>query len=68
MASDRLLILQPHNWALRRDHGMMLYFSRKYKEAIQELSICVAFAPEEESAILEPFIEKLHLLVLIGIC
>ncbi|MBA0819095.1 hypothetical protein Gohar_019523, partial [Gossypium harknessii] len=23
MASERLLILQPHNWALRRDHGMM---------------------------------------------
>lgn len=28
MASERLLILQPHNWALRRDHGMMLYYSR----------------------------------------
>lgn len=28
MASERLLILQPHNWALRRDHGMMLYYNR----------------------------------------
>ncbi|XP_023746870.1 uncharacterized protein LOC111895016 isoform X1 [Lactuca sativa] len=62
MASERLLILQPHNWALRRDHGMMLYFSRDYGEAVQELSICMAFAPEEEAEILEPFVEKLHLL------
>ncbi|PSR91726.1 UPF0162 protein like [Actinidia chinensis var. chinensis] len=62
MASERLLILQPHNWALRRDHGMMLYYSREYKEAVRELSICMAFAPEEEAEVLEPFVEKLHLL------
>ncbi|KAK4748761.1 hypothetical protein SAY87_015347 [Trapa incisa] len=62
MASERLLILQPHNWALRRDLGMMLYFNREYVEAVQELSICMVFAPEEESEILEPFVEKLHLL------
>ncbi|KAK4374258.1 hypothetical protein RND71_004935 [Anisodus tanguticus] len=62
MAPERLLILQPHNWSLRRDHGMMLYYSREYEEAVKELSICVAFAPEEESEILEPFVEKLHLL------
>ncbi|XP_015085153.1 uncharacterized protein LOC107028562 isoform X1 [Solanum pennellii] len=62
MASERLLILQPHNWALRRDHGMMLYYSREYEEAVQELSICMAFAPEEEAEVLEPFVEKLHLL------
>ncbi|KAD6453797.1 hypothetical protein E3N88_08503 [Mikania micrantha] len=62
MASEKLLILQPHNWALRRDHGMMLYFTREYGEAVQELSICMAFAPEEEAEILEPFVEKLHLL------
>ncbi|KAK4771075.1 hypothetical protein SAY87_031607 [Trapa incisa] len=61
-ASERLLILQPHNWTLRRDHGMMLYFNREYREAVQELSICMAFAPEEEVALLEPFVEKLHLL------
>ncbi|THG23094.1 hypothetical protein TEA_013173 [Camellia sinensis var. sinensis] len=64
MASERWLILQPHNWALRRDHGMMLYYNREYKEAVQELSICMAFAPEEEAEVLEPFVEKLHLLVL----
>lgn len=62
MASERLLILQPHNWALRRDHGMMLYYNKDYGEAVQELSICMAFAPEEEAEILEPFVEKLHLL------
>ncbi|PSS01292.1 GPI-anchored protein like [Actinidia chinensis var. chinensis] len=62
MASERLLILQPHNWAWRRDHGMMLYYSREYEAAVQELSICMAFAPEEEAEILEPFVEKLHLL------
>ncbi|XP_012072633.1 uncharacterized protein LOC105634392 isoform X1 [Jatropha curcas] len=62
MASERLLILQPHNWALRRDHGMMLYYNREYGKAVQELSICMAFAPEEEAEILEPFVEKLHLL------
>ncbi|KAM3322574.1 putative protein isoform X1 [Capsicum chacoense] len=62
MASERLLILQPHNWALRRDHGMMLYYSREYEEAVQELSICMAFVPEEEAEVLEPFVEKLHLL------
>ncbi|KAJ8538451.1 hypothetical protein K7X08_027672 [Anisodus acutangulus] len=61
-ASQRLLILQPHNWALRRDHGMMLYYSREYEEAVQELSICMAFAPEEEAEVLEAFVEKLHLL------
>jgi len=62
MASERLLILQPHNWSLRRDHGMMLYYSREYGKAVQELSICMAFAPEEEAQVLEPFVEKLHLL------
>ncbi|KAI5593759.1 hypothetical protein POPTR_003G033300v4 [Populus trichocarpa] len=62
MASERLLILQPHNWALRRDHGMMLYYNRKYGQAVQELSICMAFAPEEEAKVLEAFVEKLHLL------
>ncbi|XP_052210136.1 uncharacterized protein LOC127813282 isoform X2 [Diospyros lotus] len=62
MASERLLILQPHNWALRRDHGLMLYYSRDYEAAVQELSICMAFAPEEEAGVLEPFVEKLHLL------
>ncbi|KAI3825314.1 hypothetical protein L1987_06796 [Smallanthus sonchifolius] len=64
MASEKLLILQPHNWALSRDHGMMLYFTREYGEAVQELSIYMAFAPEEEAEILEPFVEKLHLLTL----
>ncbi|KAI3713677.1 hypothetical protein L1987_72261 [Smallanthus sonchifolius] len=64
MASERLLILQPHNWALRRDHGMMLYYSRDFGKAVQELSICMAFAPEEEAEVLEPFVEKLHLLQL----
>ncbi|XAR69204.1 hypothetical protein NMG60_11000706 [Bertholletia excelsa] len=62
MASERLLILQPRNWALRRNHGMMLYYGREYKEAVQHLSICLAWAPEEEAAILIPFVEKLHLL------
>ncbi|MBA0672392.1 hypothetical protein Goklo_024748 [Gossypium klotzschianum] len=62
MASERLLILQPHNWALRRDHGMMLYYNREYGKAVQELSICMAFAPEEEAELLEPFVEKLHLM------
>ncbi|KAM7251815.1 hypothetical protein ACFE04_023698 [Oxalis oulophora] len=62
MASERLLTLQPHNWALRRDHGMMLYYSREYGKAVQELSICMAFAPEEEAQVLEPFVEKLHLM------
>ncbi|KAL8133540.1 hypothetical protein AgCh_008850 [Apium graveolens] len=60
MASQKLLILQPHNWALRRD-DMMLYFnSRDYEEAIQELSISMAFDPEEEAKVLEPFVEKFH--------
>ncbi|XP_012837394.1 PREDICTED: uncharacterized protein LOC105957953 isoform X1 [Erythranthe guttata] len=62
MASERLLILQPHSWALRRDYGMMLYYNREYEAAVQELSICMAFAPEEESEVLEPFVEKLHLM------
>ncbi|KAK9052887.1 hypothetical protein SSX86_029517 [Deinandra increscens subsp. villosa] len=61
MASERLLILQPHNWALRRDHGMMWYYSRDYGKAVQELSICMAFAPEEEAEVLELFVEKLQL-------
>ncbi|CAA7406443.1 unnamed protein product [Spirodela intermedia] len=62
MASERLLLLQPHDWTLRRDHGMLLYYSRRYGEAVRELSICMAFAPEEEVEVLEPFVERLHLL------
>lgn len=62
MASERFLILQPHDWAMRRDHGMMLYYNREYEAAVQELSICMAFAPEEEAGVLEPFVEKLHLM------
>ncbi|CAL8995429.1 unnamed protein product [Prunus brigantina] len=58
MASERLLILQPHNWASRRDHDMMLYYNRY----VMWTSICMAFAPEEEAEVLEPFLEKLHLL------
>lgn len=90
MASERLLILQPHNWSLRRGRGMLLYFNRcaftklsshivfsgrhkkrnlidddcyrRYVVTVQELSICMAFAPVEEAEVLEPFVEKLHLL------
>ncbi|XP_042032447.1 uncharacterized protein LOC121779188 [Salvia splendens] len=62
MASERLLILQPHNWCLRRDYGMLLYYKREYEAVVQELSICMAFAPEEEAEVLEPFVEKLHLM------
>ncbi|GFP79362.1 hypothetical protein PHJA_000079700 [Phtheirospermum japonicum] len=62
MASERLLILQPPNWTLRRDLGMMLYYNREYEAAVQELSICMAFAPEDEAEVLEPFVEKLHLM------
>ncbi|XP_023634416.1 uncharacterized protein LOC17878749 isoform X4 [Capsella rubella] len=65
-AAERLLILQPHNWALRRDLGMMLYYDRQYGEAVQELSICMAFAPPEEEAVLKSFVERLHLLRLIS--
>lgn len=36
--------------------------AREYGKAVQELSICMAFAPEEEAEVLEPFVEKLHLL------
>ncbi|XP_022881344.1 uncharacterized protein LOC111398598 isoform X1 [Olea europaea var. sylvestris] len=62
MASERLLILQPHNWVFRRDYGMMLYYSRDYEAAVQQLSICMAFAPEEEAEVLDPFVGKLHLM------
>ncbi|KAI3813777.1 hypothetical protein L1987_18511 [Smallanthus sonchifolius] len=41
---------------------MMLYFTREYREVVQELSIYMALAPKEEVEILEPFVEKLHLL------
>ncbi|XP_008809694.2 uncharacterized protein LOC103721313 isoform X2 [Phoenix dactylifera] len=62
MAAERLLILKPDNWTLRRDHGMLLYYGRRYAEAVQELSICMALAPVEEAEALERFVEKLHLL------
>ena len=39
-----------------------LAYFREYKEAVRELSICMAFAPEDEAEVLEPFVEKLHLL------
>jgi hypothetical protein len=41
---------------------MLLCYSRRYGEAVQELSICMAFAPVEEAEILESFVEKLHLM------
>lgn len=43
-------------------YNTALFTSREYGKAVQELSICMAFAPEEEAEILEPFVEKLHLL------
>lgn len=43
-----------------------ILWSRQYGEAIQELSICMAFAGEEEAKVLELFVEKLHLLRLIS--
>eukprot|EP00246_Nothoceros_aenigmaticus_P010781 TRINITY_DN2761_c0_g2_i10.p1 TRINITY_DN2761_c0_g2~~TRINITY_DN2761_c0_g2_i10.p1 ORF type:complete len:183 (-),score=13.42 TRINITY_DN2761_c0_g2_i10:249-797(-) len=61
-ASERLLVLYPQSWSLRKDHGMLLYHSRRYGEAVQELSICMAFAPAQEMELLQPFVEKLHLL------
>ncbi|KAL1224734.1 hypothetical protein V5N11_027896 [Cardamine amara subsp. amara] len=65
-AAERLLILQPCNWPLRRDLGLMLYYSRQYGEAVQELSICMAFVSDEEQKVLELFVEKLHLLRLLS--
>ncbi|CAH2078556.1 unnamed protein product [Thlaspi arvense] len=66
-AAERLLILEPHNLRLRRDLGMMLYYSRQYTDAIQELSIYIAFAfDEEEANVLKLFVAKLHLLRLIS--
>ncbi|XP_078163712.1 transglutaminase family protein isoform X2 [Carex rostrata] len=62
MAAERMLLLQPDNWTLRRDYGLLLYYARRYGEAAQELSICMAFAPVEEVAVIEPFVQKLHLL------
>ncbi|CAA7047160.1 unnamed protein product [Microthlaspi erraticum] len=66
-AAERLLILEPHNWKLRRDLGMMLYHIKQYGEAIQELSISMAFASDEEEVkVMKLFVEKLHLLRLIS--
>ena len=42
---------------------MVKFLSRQSREAIQELSICIAFAfDEEEAKVLTLFVEKLHLL------
>ncbi|KFK28584.1 hypothetical protein AALP_AA7G016000 [Arabis alpina] len=66
-ALERLLIMYPHKWQLRRDLGMMLYYARQYGEAIQELSICMAFVEDDEEVkMLELFVEKLHLLRLLS--
>ncbi|KAF8115089.1 hypothetical protein N665_0030s0130 [Sinapis alba] len=61
-AAERLLILDPNNWRLRKDLGMMYYYVRQCRDAILELSICIAnFAIEEEEAKeLKLFVEKLH--------
>ncbi|KAG5389531.1 hypothetical protein IGI04_031072 [Brassica rapa subsp. trilocularis] len=61
-AAERLLMLEPNNWRVRRDLGMMHYYVRQCREAIIELSICIAsFAIEEEEAKeLKLFVEKLH--------
>lgn len=104
LASERLLLLEPRNWVLRKEHGLLLYHSRyricilslhaeissgcalawwtiennvmcslfilrvgsrlcrRYSEAVQELSICMALAPVHEEAMLQPFVERLHLM------
>ncbi|XP_018447100.1 uncharacterized protein LOC108818682 isoform X2 [Raphanus sativus] len=61
-AAERLLILEPNNWIVRRELGMMYYYVRQCRDAIFELSICIAnFAiGEEEAKELEIFVEKLH--------
>lgn len=62
------LLIQDNGRAKRIDvgHGSIVaiisYLFRKYAEAVQELSICMAFAPAEEAEILLTFVEKLHLL------
>lgn len=37
-------------------------WSRRYGEAVQELSICMALAPRHEEELLQPFVERLHLM------
>ncbi|KAG2315408.1 hypothetical protein Bca4012_066222 [Brassica carinata] len=61
-AAERLLILDPRNWRLRRQLGMMYYYVRQCRDAIMELSICIAdFAiGEEEAKELQLFVKKLH--------
>nr|XP_024390759.1 uncharacterized protein LOC112289630 isoform X2 [Physcomitrium patens] len=62
MALERLVHLEPRNWALRKEYGMVLYHSRRYDEAVLELSICMALAPLPEEELLQPFVERLHLM------
>ncbi|XP_024373562.1 uncharacterized protein [Physcomitrium patens] len=62
MASERLVLLEPRNWAIRKEHGMLLYHRRRYDEAVRELSICIALAPLREEESLQPFVERLHLM------
>ncbi|KAF2614001.1 hypothetical protein F2Q70_00013144 [Brassica cretica] len=61
-AAERLLMLDPNNWRVRRDLGMMHYYVRQCREAIIELSICIASfeIEEEEAKELKLFVEKLH--------
>ncbi|KAJ4811453.1 UPF0162 protein [Rhynchospora pubera] len=61
-AAERLLLLQPDKWTLRRDYGLLLYYARRHSDAARELSICMAFAPVEEVEVIESFVLKLHLL------
>lgn len=44
------------------EYNFDLKIDRRYGEAAQELSICMAFAPVEEVEVIEPFVQKLHLL------
>ena len=60
-----LFLLVWFSWAtLSKLYGLTTILShvREYEAAVQELSICMAFAPEEEAGVLEQFVKKLHLL------
>jgi hypothetical protein len=39
-----------------------IWHGRRYGEAVQELSICMALAPMREEELLQPFLERLHLM------
>eukprot|EP00245_Coleochaete_scutata_P004812 TRINITY_DN1783_c0_g1_i1.p1 TRINITY_DN1783_c0_g1~~TRINITY_DN1783_c0_g1_i1.p1 ORF type:complete len:636 (-),score=116.41 TRINITY_DN1783_c0_g1_i1:619-2526(-) len=63
-ASERLVILLPNEWNVRREHGLLLYHNNRYAEAIKELQKSIELAPQAEGSMIQPLVDRITLMIL----